>query len=167
MKRKLLVIPLSVLLASFLLAAPLVPPAVAGTSFSFNMIKPNTAEDPSTDNTIRMTGAGSFDPSGGSIVASGSFTLINSNGTAFNRGTWEATSFVSFHSIGGPNPGEQAGVLQFIATLFPDGGGSMPGFLVTFTCVFDGFTLPGLKDGTTVGNFTKITGGLTLFHVNQ
>jgi hypothetical protein len=168
MKRSLFVIPLVVLLASFL-PAPLVPSAVAGpTSFSFTFIKPNTAENPSTGDTIRMTGSGSFDTSSLSIVASGSFTHTTASGTVVARGTWQATSpIIGFMSIGGPNPGEQAGLLRFKATLVPDVGPSISDLIVTFTCVFDGFTLPGLKDGTTIGAFTIITGGLTLFHVNQ
>lgn len=162
------VIPLIVLLASFLLPAPLVPPAAAdSTIFGFNLIKPNTAQaasGPFMGDTLRTTGSGSFNTVTHSIMGSGSFTHIKADGTVFARGTWEATSFVSFKSFGGPNPGLQGGVLLFLATLFPEGGIPMPGLAVTFTCKIN--ASPGTQDGTTVGDFTIITGGETLLHVN-
>ena len=40
----------------------LAPPATAtGTTYSFNLVTPNTAENPSTGSTVRVTGAGTFD----------------------------------------------------------------------------------------------------------
>ena len=90
------------------------------TSFSFNLVGPNTAMASSGD-IIRTTGSGSFDAAASAIVASGSFTHITASGSVFARGTWVATAFNGFESFGGPNPGTQGGVLEFTATLFPVG----------------------------------------------
>jgi hypothetical protein len=132
---------------------------------SFNLVGPNTAEAPSGD-IIRTTGSGSFDVAASTIVASGSFTHTNAAGSVVARGTWAATTFTSFVSFGGPNPGTQGGVLEFTATLFPVGGSSVTGVPVTVTCLVNkpgGFTE---EEGTTVGAFTEKTGGLTLFHLD-
>jgi len=135
------------------------------TSFSFNLVGPNTARAPSGD-IIRTTGSGSFDVAARTIVASGSFTHINAAGSVVARGTWAATAFTSFVAFGGPNPGTQGGVLEFSATLFPGGGSPVTGVPVTVTCLVNkpsGFTE---EEGTTVGDFTEKTGGHTLFHVD-
>src|SRR6266852_9354165 len=70
-------------------------------TYSFTLNGPQAAGDPNTGNTILVTGSGSFDPSAGTVIGSGSFTIFNSGGAVVNRGTWKATSFVSFHSFGG------------------------------------------------------------------
>lgn len=173
MKRKLSVIPLVVLLASFL-PGPLVPPVVASTcssfsSFGFNFFEepgvgPNITEDKSTGDTIRMTGSGSFDISSSSITASGSFTHTTASGALVARGTWRAHSFDSFMCLGFLNPGEIGGVLLFTATLVPDGGAPSSPLPATFTCKIGA---PSLKDGVTIGSFTEIISGFTLFHANQ
>jgi hypothetical protein len=131
---------------------------------SFELTKPNTAMDPSTRETIRTTGAGTFDPTARSIVASGSFTQLNAAGSVVARGTWAATAFTNFVGFGGPNPGQEGGQLVFTATLFRDGGSSVTGVPVVVTCVVfrpSGFTG---EEGTSVGTFTEHTGGTTLFH---
>jgi len=166
MKRNLFVMSLLGLLASLLLA-PLVPlVAAASTSFSFTLIGPQTAEALDGD-TLRTTGSGSFDTSSGLIVAGGSFTHIKANGTVFARGTWQATSFASFRSFGGLNPGEQGGVLDFIATLIPDHGSPVPNVPVTVVCLIDAPSSFTGSEGVTVGAFTKVIRGAILFHLNQ
>src|SRR2546428_11034027 len=80
--------------------------AQTATTYSFNLITPNTAMAPSGDfagNTIRVTGAGSFDTEAGTVVASGSFTHHKTDGTVFARRTWVATDFHSFRSLRGAN----------------------------------------------------------------
>jgi hypothetical protein len=128
---------------------------------AFELQKPNTAVNPNTGETIRTTGAGSFNASG--IVASGSFTHFNAVGSVVARGTWAATGFTSFVGFGGPNPGVEGGQLKFSATLFPVGGSPVTGVPVVVTCRVNaprGFTD---EEGTTVGAFTEKTGGTTLF----
>ncbi len=135
------------------------------TSFSFNLLGPNTAVASSGD-TIHTTGVGRFDVAAGTIVASGLFVETTADGSLLAEGTWVATLFTSFDSFGGPKPGFQGGVLKFHATLFPVGGSPLTGVLVTVTCLVNkptGFTG---TEGTTVGGFTTSTGGSTLFHVD-
>src|SRR2546426_7165060 len=103
--------------------------AQAATTYSFNLITPNTAMAPSGDfagDTIRVTGSGTFDTAG-TVVGSGSFQHIKPDGTVFSRGTWVATGFVSFRSFGGPNGGTPGRVLVLTVTLMPLGGSPHPG----------------------------------------
>jgi hypothetical protein len=163
MKKNLIVLGLLLTLASMVALAPAA--FAAATPNSFNLIKPNTSTAPSGD-TIRVTGSGTFDTTAKSIVASGSFTHTDSTGAIVARGTWMATGFTSFKSFGGPNPGTQGGVLWFTATLFPDGGAPHLGILMSITCLVGLGPGHGFEEGTTVGVFTDVTGGTTLFHID-
>ena len=141
-----------------------VPFAVADQAFSFNLVGPNTAKAP-TGETIEMTGSGSFN-STVPIKASGSFAISSTSGVA--RGTWSATAFLGFISFGGPNPGTQGGHLLMNVTLFFDGGATLVGQPMTVTCrVFATSPPSTLPEGVTIGNFTTITHGLTVFHLND
>jgi len=164
MKRKLTVLAMLLLtLASMVALAPAA--FAAATANSFNLTPPNTATAPSgpfMGDTIRVTGSGTFDASTGAIVASGSFTHTHSTGTVVARGTWVATGFTSFVGFGGPSPGFQGGQLLFTATLFPDGGSPHTGIPMSVTCLF-GSPPPGFEEGTTVGDFTTVAGGTTIF----
>jgi len=135
------------------------------TSFSFNLLGPNTADNASGE-TIRTTGSGSFDDAAGTIVASGSFTHTTAAGSVVAKGTWEATAFTSFEGFGGPNPGFQGGVLEFVATLFPSGGSPVTGVPMSVTCLVNKPAGFAEDEGTTVGAFAEKTGGATLFHVD-
>jgi hypothetical protein len=143
------------------------PAASASTSYSFNLHTPNTAVNPGTGDTIRVTGSGTFDTSAGSVVASGSFTHTTSSGALVARGVWVATGFGSFEPFGGPNPGLQGGVLEITVTLFPVGGAPHTGVPMKVTCLINapgGFTG---DEGTSVGAFAEQTGGATFFHLNS
>ncbi len=135
----------------------------------FNLISPNTAVAPTgtfAGDTIRTTGSGSFAVAAGTIVASGSFTHISATGSVVARGTWAATGFTRFVGFGGPNPGTQGGKLTFTATLFRAGRSPVAGVPVSVTCRVNapsGFTE---EEGTTVGDFTEKTDGMTLFHLD-
>ena len=170
MKRNLFAVSLIVLLASFL-SPPLVPPvAAADTSFGFTFLGPQTAENPLTFDTLRVTGSGSFDTMTHSIEASGSFTHILANGTVFARGTWQATSFTSFTLFGGEHLGEQGGVLHFVATLIPNDRPPVPSVPVTVVCRIDAplsFPKTMFPEGVKVGDFSDVTRGAILFHLNQ
>ena len=156
-----------IFLGAMLLAAVLLPVAASGTTYSFSLGPPNTAENP-LGRTIRVTGSGSFDTDASSVVASGSFTTFFANGSRIHSGTWQATAFSSFRAFGGPNPGIQGGVLEITVTLFPDGGAPITGLPMIVTCVVNapsGFTEE--DEGTTVADFTEKTGGRTLFHLQN
>ncbi len=157
----------AILLAAVLLPSTLAPPIAANTTmYSLELLGPNTAENSSGD-TIRVTGAGTFNPGADSVVASGSFTHFLANGSVFARGHWQATAFISFEAFGGPNPGTQGGVLEITVTLFPKGGGPVTGVPMSVTCLVNkpaGFTE---DEGTTVAEFTEKTGGFTLFQVQN
>ncbi|HET8922204.1 MAG TPA: hypothetical protein VFN26_04320 [Candidatus Acidoferrum sp.] len=149
---------------------PLVLPAVAsGTIFGFNLVGPQSTmavSGPIAGDTLQTTGSGSFDTSTGTIVASGSFTHIKADGTVFDKGAWQANSFVSFTAFGGPNPGLQGGELKFQATFSPNGG-TPSTRMVTVVCRINapaGFTA---HEGVTVGLFTDVTRGATLFHESE
>ena len=155
----------AVLFLALLLPLCLAPIAASATTYSFNLIGPNTASEESS-NSIRVTGSGTFNTGTHSVVASGSFTRFNSAGAVVDRGTWQATRFDSFTGFGGPNPGTQGGVLEITVTLFPNGAAPETGVSMSVTCLV-GSPPGGLEEGTTVGNFTEKTGGQTLFHLKN
>ena len=168
MRRKLTLLGVLLTLASI---AALAPTAAAGAApVTFNLTPPNFAMAPSgpmKGDTIRTTGSGAFDPSAGSILGSGSFTITQPNGATIARGTWAATAFVSFVAFGGPRNGLQGGQMFFKATLSPDGGSPQTGVPMSITCL-RGTIPPGFTEdeGTTVGDFTDKTGGTTVFHTD-
>jgi hypothetical protein len=143
------------------------PPAVAAdVTYSFNLVGPQSSTNVS-NHTITLTGSGSFDPTGETVVASGSFTTTNnSNGAVIHKGTWKATAFTSFCSRGGPDAGIQGGVLVMTVTLFPNGGSPIAGLTMTVTCLV-GSGCSAVAEGVTVGDFTDIVRGRTLFHLND
>ena len=167
MKRAIALLGAMLLFAS-LLFLRVAPQAVASaTTFSFNLVGPNTAKATSgflAGHTIRVTGSGTFNTGTRSIVASGSFTDFAADGSLFARGTWEATAFDSFTGFGGPNPGTQGGVLHMTITIFPNGGAPLTGRPMSVTCAI--FAPAGTEEGITFGAFTEKTGGLTLFHLD-
>jgi hypothetical protein len=159
------VLPVAMLALGMLVVAT---PAVAGnTTFSFSLTGPQITANPSTGATIRTTGAGSFDPSASTVVASGSFTEFNANGSVAARGTWLATGFVSFTLFGGPDPGTQGGTLQITVTLFVQGGAPQTGVPMTVNCLIDAPSGFLGAEGDTIGDFTVSVRGRTLFHLNQ
>jgi hypothetical protein len=165
MKRRLSVLSVTILAISC--GVVLAPPAAArNLTYSFNVLGPNTAANPSSGASIRVTGSGSFDPVAGTIVASGSFTELNSAGSVIVHGTWNATAFVSFTSFGGPNPGSQGGQLMMTVTLFPSGGAPATDIPMSVTCLV-GSPPPGAVEGVNVGDFVQVIHGRTLFHLNE
>jgi hypothetical protein len=163
--KKVVAFSLAMLLSALVLALP-----ARGTdpTFSFTLVGPQTAENPSNGETIRVTGGGSFDTVTGTVVASGSFTIFNGS-AAISRGTWKATAFDSFMSFGGPSDGVQGGTLSITVTLFPNGGSPSPGVPMTVNCLVDApVTFTG-SEGVALGAFTNILAvrGHTLFHLNQ
>jgi hypothetical protein len=77
--------------------AVLASPAVASSpTYSFDLTGPQINMDPGTTNIIALTGAGSFDSSAKSVVASGAFAIFSSSGSPLSSGTWKATHFDTF-----------------------------------------------------------------------
>ncbi|HEX2712968.1 MAG TPA: hypothetical protein VHM88_12280, partial [Candidatus Acidoferrales bacterium] len=120
--------------AAALLVLAAAPTAVAkDVTYSFNLVGPQTTTNGTQ--TIELTGSGSLDPTAGTVVASGSFTITNgSNRAVVSRGTWNATALNSFCARGGPSPGLQGGVLVITVTVSPDTGEPVTGGTLTVTC---------------------------------
>ncbi len=155
-------------LSAILSISALVSAAAANDlTYSFTLNGPQSAGDPNTGNTILVTGSGSFDTAdSGTVIASGSFTIFNSGGAVVNRGTWRATSFVSFDSFGGFSPGLQGGVLKIIVTLSPNAGTPMTGVSMVVTCRIKAPPNTG-AEGIIIWSFTETIPGHTLFHLNE
>ena len=136
-----------------------------GPTYGFNLIGPNLAENPGNEEIIRVTGSGTFSPSLGTASGSGSFTHRTNNGALVAKGTWVATGFTRFTSYGGPSNGFQGGVVSIVVTLFPSGGGSVPGVPMTVTCLVGNVPSGAPEEGTIVGGFTESIGGFTLMHI--
>ena len=156
------------LLATVLSTLALASAAAANDlTYSFTLNGPQSAADPNTGNTILVTGSGSFDTAdSGTVIGSGSFTILNRSGAVVNRGTWKATSFVSFDSFGGFSSGLQGGVLKIIVTLSPNAGTPMPGVSMVVTCRIKAPPNTG-AEGIIIGSFTETLAGHTLFHLND
>src|SRR3989449_5404404 len=148
--------------------------ATSATSYSFNLIGPNTAMAQNTipgtpiaaGDVLRLTGSGAFDLSTSSDIGGGSFTHYKPDGSVFARGLWVVTGFQSFTSYGGPRSGVQGGVLLVTVSLIgPEA--TFTGLTLQVSCHVnapanapeEGTTLPGL--------FSAPTGGNTLFHLNN
>ncbi len=143
------------------------------TSYSFNLVGPNTAMAANTvpgtpiaaGDVLRMTGSGAFDTSAETASGGGSFTHYKPDGSVFARGIWVITGFQSFSAYGGPNRGHQGGVLlATVSIIGPEA--TFAGLTLQVSC---GINAPsGAPDeGTTLpGLFTEATGGTTLFHSN-
>ncbi len=144
------------------------------TSYSFNLIGPNTTMAQNTipgtpiaaGDVLRLTGSGAFDLSKDAASGGGSFTHYKPDGSVFARGVWVVTGFQSFTSYGGPSSGIQGGVLLVTVSIIgPEA--TFTGLTLQVSCHVnapanapeEGTTLPGL--------FSVSTGGNTLFHLNN
>ena len=157
------------ILACLFCVSMLLPVAeAANQTYGFNLVGPQITSAASGAS-VRTTGSGSFDPVAQTVIASGSFTQFNADGSVAARGTWVATGFVSFIAFGGPTPGTQGGVLQITVTLSFQGGGQQTDVPMAVTCLVNapsGFTG---DEGITLGTFTHsipVGHSHTLFHLN-
>ena len=143
------------------------------TSYSFNLVGPNTTMAPNTipgtpiaaGDVLRLTGSGTFDASARAATGGGSFTHYKTDGSVFARGIWVVTGFQSFSSYGGPNRGRQGGVLLVTVSLI----GPEATFAGLTLQVSSHINAPAgaPEAGTTLpGIFSAATGGKTLFHAN-
>ena len=139
----------------------------ADATYIFNVESAKTA-DPDTGNVVHMAGAGQFNVTVGTVRATGSFTLFSSTDEVLARGTWRATDFVDFVSLGGPNRGIQNGVLHINVTLFPNGSTPIVGVLMGVICPPN----EGPGEGVTLivpggPSFNVPTSGFTTFSLHQ
>src|SRR6266849_631456 len=163
----------SVLTILAIATATLANAHATNTSYSFNLIGPNTAMAANTTpgtpiaagDVLRLTGSGAFDTSARTASGGGSFTHYKPDGSVFARGIWVITGFQSFSSYGGPSSGHQGGVLLVTVSIIgPEA--TFAGLTLQVSC---GINAPsGAPDeGTTLpGLFTEAAGGNTLFHGN-
>jgi len=168
-KMKKLAISLAIIFLSTILSTLTLASTAAKTdhdpTYSFDLTGPQATEDGS-GNTILITGAGSFDTGAATVIGSGAFTILNGSGAVVSRGSWKATGFVSFCSRGGPNPGSQGGVLVITVSL---NGGAPVNMTVNchiFAPPNNANTCSPGPEGVTVGSFTNIIRGRTLFNLN-
>ncbi len=155
----------AMLLATLVLTLPVVGSV---PTLSFNLLGPQTAGNPSNGETIAVTGAGSFDTVSQTVVASGSFAILNASGAAISHGIWKATAFDSFTHFAGTSPdGLQGGVLKITVTLFPTGAAPVTGVSMTVNCLINAPPSFTGAEGVIVGDFTNSIRGRTLFHLNQ
>lgn len=152
-------------LLQFLAVAPMNASAQT-TSWSFNLLGPNTAIAPN-GLTLKVTGSGSFDTVTAIITGGGSFWVISPSGTVVDRGTYVLTTFVSFKSYGGPNPGHQGGLLMLLVTATSSVTGMVfAGIPSTVSCRINAPSVAP-EEGITSLPFSESTGGLTLFHMGD
>ena len=143
--------------------------AVQAAQWGFTVYKQNMAMDPSSGDTIRVTGAGLFNDTTEAVSGHGAYSVSNAAGQVIDRGTWVATEFVDFAPAGGLNRGAQGGVLDISVTLIPNGGSPVAGVPMRVICPFDPATgFDEANDATLVGPFTeKIGDGDTVFRLIQ
>jgi hypothetical protein len=155
---------LAMLLAALVIALPALG---IDPTFSVNLVGPQVSENPSNGQTIRVTGGGSFDTVSRTVVASGSFTIVNGS-AAISHGTWKASAFDTFTAFGGPVDGLQGGTLSIFVTLFPDGESPIAHVPMIINCLINAPATFTGSEGVAVGDFTDIlpVKGHTLFHLN-
>jgi len=166
-----------ILLATMLsiaIAQPVLAAQATTTSYSFDLLGPNTAVAGATipgtpivaGDVIRFTGSGAFDTSASTANGGGSFTHSRPDGTIIARGTWVVTGFQSFTSYGGPEPGHQGGLLHVTVTLYgPEA--TFTGLTLQVSCLINAPSGAPAEGTTLVGLFSEPTGGHTLFHLNE
>lgn len=167
-----LLIVVSMLLAPISLAAT---PSQEGVSWDYRLLgKLNSAQDPGTGLTIVITGSGSFDVSQRSINGGGGYTILDTDGTVVDSGTWTATQFISFDPMGpGKSPGE-GGRLELEAFFEGTETGVLNGLAqVVIQCSMwgdDKVGPPGYPwppDFVTVDSYTDYNPGAVMFNLNQ
>ncbi len=62
------------------------PANATGATYAFELLGPNTAKDPTSSETIRTTGSGSFDTSKATVAATGNFARVAADGSLIDQG---------------------------------------------------------------------------------
>lgn len=136
----------------------------------------DVATDPTTGDSISLTGSGSSKPSEGDATGGGTFVHRNAKGKKVASGVYIVTGFVSWQPANGVLPPvadgighaeeASAGILTMNVTLVPESGSPVPGVL-SVDCNLPGATFV-IVEGVTlqVGPFHFVQAlGATLFHV--
>lgn len=149
-------------------------PATEDASYSFVLAPANTAVSPSVGmmaspgDWISVRGAGTFDPSAGTVAAMGTFVHYNSAGTVVCKGIWKATAFTSFTSFGTDDQGQAGGMLSIVVTHYCKTMHMvMTGIPMTVTSTVDAPPGGGYVEGTTVCDFTESTSGTVTIEPEQ
>jgi hypothetical protein len=136
------------------------------TSYSFALVTPNTAVAPiagmmaSPGDSIRVTGAGWFDPKTKTVHAGGAFIHDNADGTVHCRGTWKATALTGWTDFGARGGYRHGGVISLLVTHYcPAMGEVHTGIPMTVTSALNAPPGSTYTTGVTVGDFTVPTGG--------
>jgi hypothetical protein len=163
---------------SAMLFAVAIPTMAKGTTshgvYSFELTTANTAASPnggtmaSPGDWISVTGSGIFNPIARTVSARGSFVHYSSSGAVDCQGTWNATGFTSFTDFGTNADGEEGGVLSMVVTHYcKTMGMTMTGIPMTVTSTAVVPAGSSYVEGTTVGDFTKPTGGIVVMQPEQ
>jgi len=140
----------------------------------------DVGRDPTTGDTIRLTGSGDAEPAERNAAGGGTFVHRRANGTEVAHGVFVVTGFLSWDPAGGSLEGtgltdgvghieeESAGILTLIVRLLPSGGGHADA-VFGVNCNLPGAT-ESITEGITlaVGNLRFVqNGGGTLFHIQK
>jgi hypothetical protein len=148
-----------------LVALVFLPMTTQAAVYSFNVGEPPSISADQSGNTIRLTGAGTFDTGNQTVLANGSYTIRDAAGKVIEKGTYGDAQFVSFEALGGANNGIQGGVLDITVTVFSNSGGVITGIPMEVVCPFENGVFDEDDDGTTIGPFTEAISGITVFHL--
>jgi len=145
---------------------------ISHTVYSFDLTKGDTASSPnggmmaSPGDWIKVKGSGTFDPTAGTVNASGSFVHYNASGSVVCQGTWVATAFTSFTDFGKNANGEEGGVVSLVVTHYcTTMGMTMTNIPMTVTSTVN--APAGYVAGITVCDFTTPTGGKVVMQPQQ
>ncbi len=170
--RAALLVFMATLLAPISLAAT---PSQWGVSWDYKLLgKLNSAKDPGTEQTILITGSGSFDRSQLTIGGGGSYTIFDMEGSVVGSGTWTAMTFGDFTPAApGNSPGE-GGRLELEALFSGTGSGALNGAQpIVIQCSMWGLTTvgppgyPWPADFVEVGSYKDHVTGAVMFNLNQ
>jgi len=172
---------ISAILIAVFAAIPLVG-AQGGTSYSFTFMGPNVSKAAATipgthvkeGDLLRIVGAGTFDTSTGAVSGGGAYTHVNFDGTVHGRGIWTVKQFVSFTPYGGPNPGQQGGLLKIIIHAISTSEAAEFTFMVQISSLVnapegapaEGATIWGGPNNA-VPVFGIVVSGRILFHLSE
>ncbi len=167
----------AVLLSALALTDFTAPAMASSTTHSFSLAGTNvsvasgiTGSDmmASPGDSIRVTGAGTFDPRAATVKAKGKFVHLNVDGTVHCKGTWVATSLTGWSSFGVDENGEEGGVLSLVITHYCSTMGmTMTGIPMTVTSAVNAPAGADYVEGITMGMFDTPTVGAVVMQPEQ
>lgn len=150
------------------------PARATDTSFSFALVTPNTAVAPSAGmmaspgDSIRVNGAGQFDPKAKTVHAGGTFIHYKADGSVHCRGTWKATAVTGWTDFGARSGHRHGGVVSLLVTHYCAAMGEVHTDIpMTVTSALNAPPGSTYTTGVTVGDFTVPTGGKVRITAHQ